>query len=239
MLHFNDLTFCATPAFPKDFKAPTWLTVQLGFIAGRLYFEWEEYDEMRDFLGLTDDHLHDEDDDLQLTAEDETNAEVTNNRIDAGEGEREDIGPDHIQKKEPKRVFTSKPRAFLHEWIAAKRKNQDWTHTAIGFLAQGKALTSSHPFFSKGNELDQQTMKKAPVHSGSGAAQKDAENIDAAGFGKEETGGDDDDLFFDAETGLNRELLDGEEGKHVDFSGWERVEQGAGWSDSEDDDDNA
>jgi hypothetical protein len=63
MLHFNNLTFHATPPLPPGFQAPIWLKVQLGIIAGRLYFEWNEYKELRIFLGLADE---DEPDDLEL-----------------------------------------------------------------------------------------------------------------------------------------------------------------------------
>jgi len=55
MLHFNNLDFYATPPLPAGFKAPTWLTIELGILSGRLYFEWEEYGEMLRFLDISGD----------------------------------------------------------------------------------------------------------------------------------------------------------------------------------------
>ena len=55
MLHFNDLTYHATPPLPAAFKCPTWLSVELGIFSGRLHFAWHEYDEIRSYLGLKQD----------------------------------------------------------------------------------------------------------------------------------------------------------------------------------------
>jgi hypothetical protein len=54
-LHFNDLTYYATPPLPAGFECPTWLSVELGIFSGRLHFEWHEYDEIRSYLGLKQD----------------------------------------------------------------------------------------------------------------------------------------------------------------------------------------
>ncbi|KAB5582293.1 hypothetical protein GE09DRAFT_1197755 [Coniochaeta sp. 2T2.1] len=43
MLHFNNLDYYTIPALPKGWRAPDDLKVQLGMLAGRLYFEWDEY----------------------------------------------------------------------------------------------------------------------------------------------------------------------------------------------------
>ncbi|XPS95694.1 hypothetical protein M3J09_004979 [Ascochyta lentis] len=52
MLHFNSLDYHATPSLPADFKAPTWLQVELGIFSGRLHLEWHEYAELLHYLGL-------------------------------------------------------------------------------------------------------------------------------------------------------------------------------------------
>ncbi|KAJ4352792.1 hypothetical protein N0V95_003954 [Ascochyta clinopodiicola] len=52
MLHFNSLDYHATPPLSADFKAPTWLQVELGIFSGRLYLEWREYAELLGYLGL-------------------------------------------------------------------------------------------------------------------------------------------------------------------------------------------
>lgn len=52
MLQFNELNFYAIPPLSEDFKAPLWLKVELGIFAGRLYFAWEEYEEILTYLGV-------------------------------------------------------------------------------------------------------------------------------------------------------------------------------------------
>ena len=52
MLHFNGLDYYSIPALPETFKIPTWLKIQLGIFAGRLYFEFEEHHDMLAYLGV-------------------------------------------------------------------------------------------------------------------------------------------------------------------------------------------
>ncbi|KAI8930920.1 hypothetical protein NX059_011935 [Plenodomus lindquistii] len=107
MLHFNHLDYHATPPLPADFKAPVWLTVELGIFSGRLYLEWHEYYELLGYLGL----------DKNLSVHGAMQA------------------------------FAKKPLTFLHEWLALRRKGQDFEHTPMGFVTTGKPLTENHPFF--------------------------------------------------------------------------------------------
>ena len=52
MLHFNALHYYAIPELPRGWRAPSWLMIELGIFAGRLYFEYEEYGDLHTFLGL-------------------------------------------------------------------------------------------------------------------------------------------------------------------------------------------
>jgi hypothetical protein len=54
MLQFNNLDYYAIPPLPYSFKAPIWLKVELGIFAGRLYFEWDEYKELKSYLSIHD-----------------------------------------------------------------------------------------------------------------------------------------------------------------------------------------
>lgn len=38
---------------------------------------------------------------------------------------------------------------FLQEWLAAMRKGQDFSHTPMGFICEGRPLRADHPFFMK------------------------------------------------------------------------------------------
>lgn len=50
MAHFNRLNYYAVPSTPVNYQAPQWLTTHLGLFAGRLYFEFEEYEAITTFL---------------------------------------------------------------------------------------------------------------------------------------------------------------------------------------------
>ncbi|KAF2634183.1 hypothetical protein P280DRAFT_474819 [Massarina eburnea CBS 473.64] len=113
MLHFNNLDYYAIPSLPTNFKAPTWLKIELGIFSGRLYFEWDEYDEMLQYFGAPPSAS------LNKSAQ-------------------------PIERK----TFAKKPLTFLHEWLAIRRKGQDFEHTPMGFITTGKPLTQNHPFFS-------------------------------------------------------------------------------------------
>ena len=48
---FGGNNYFAAPNRPLGWEAPTWLTGELGFFAGRLYFEYNEYDNISQYLG--------------------------------------------------------------------------------------------------------------------------------------------------------------------------------------------
>ncbi|KAF2848356.1 hypothetical protein T440DRAFT_509489 [Plenodomus tracheiphilus IPT5] len=53
----------------------------------------------------------------------------------------------NLSVHEDKQAFAKKPLTFLHEWLALRRKGQDFEHTPMGFVTTGKPLTQNHPFF--------------------------------------------------------------------------------------------
>lgn len=128
MLHFNDLKYYAVPTLPSDWEAPLWLRTELGIYSGRLYFEYSEYHSILGFLGIQEkvDEVALQED----CVEEEPEMHIAELRIE--------------QKA---RAFSRKPLAFLKEWLAVRRKGQDFMHTPMGFICQGKQLLESHPFF--------------------------------------------------------------------------------------------
>ena len=52
MMHFNYLAYYALPSMPAEWRAPKWLRIELGLFAGRLYFDFEEYEDVTRSLGL-------------------------------------------------------------------------------------------------------------------------------------------------------------------------------------------
>ncbi|KAK3938153.1 hypothetical protein QBC46DRAFT_441500 [Diplogelasinospora grovesii] len=52
MLPFSRLSYYALPPLPTGTEIPEWLTIELGILGGRLYFEYEEYAGLCWYLGL-------------------------------------------------------------------------------------------------------------------------------------------------------------------------------------------
>jgi hypothetical protein len=50
MLQFNRLNFYAIPCLPEGWDAPLWLRFEIGILAGRLYFELDEYEDLLERL---------------------------------------------------------------------------------------------------------------------------------------------------------------------------------------------
>lgn len=53
-LHFNELSYYVLPRLPVGYKAPSWLSIELGIFAGRLYLNFPEYASLMRYLQLTD-----------------------------------------------------------------------------------------------------------------------------------------------------------------------------------------
>ncbi|OJJ45284.1 hypothetical protein ASPZODRAFT_99177 [Penicilliopsis zonata CBS 506.65] len=128
MLPFNSLKYYAIPPLPASWKAPTWLAIELGILAGRLYFSFSEYANICNYLRIeTREETGRKDGDVMMLSDDEEGFEGGS------------------PKK--KGTFTAKPLSFLQKWLSVRRKGQDFVHTPMGYVCQGKLLTESHPFF--------------------------------------------------------------------------------------------
>jgi hypothetical protein len=123
MMHFNDMTYYTLPSMPIEWRAPKWLRVVLGLFAGRLYINFEEYEDVTRFLGLSS------------TSETAKDAKETDSRIDS--------------LVHQSGSFTANPLLFVQEWLSIRRKGQDFTHTPMGAICRGKVLVASHPFFAR------------------------------------------------------------------------------------------
>ncbi|KAF3157660.1 hypothetical protein TWF569_000225 [Orbilia oligospora] len=125
MINFDTLRFLAIPPLPEQWNPPAELSVELGIVAGRLYFPFEHFSYLKDYFDLTDDDV-------------ETNA-----MADAPKNSR----------------FIEKPLSFLQEWLTLRRKGQDFLHTPMGYICQGKTLLKSHPFFMNGSSEEVEVVK--------------------------------------------------------------------------------
>lgn len=119
MHHFNSFLYYSIPAVSSDVKLPTTIALELGFIAGRLYFDFSEYEDLKDYVHGS-------------SAAKPTHTEAHHDRSPEAHKQR----------------FTRKPAAFLLDWLNIRRKTQDILHTPMGYLCQNRQLQASHPFFT-------------------------------------------------------------------------------------------
>jgi hypothetical protein len=162
MVVFNTLSFYSIPKLPDGWTAPPWLSVEVGIYAGRLYFGWGEYAAVCDFLGLHEESLVFEED-----------AEANS---DLDERTESTLQVDGASENRRAKTFTARPLAFLQEWLAVRRRGQDYTHTPMGFITQGKALHQDLAFF-KAHESTPQGELDIP----SSAVRPDPEDDQANG----------------------------------------------------------
>lgn len=138
MLHFNDLKYYAIPPMPEHYQVPIWLRIEVGFFAGRIYFEWDEYEGILNFLGL------------RHTVSEEPSEPEEGTEVEAAVPET---------REKSSHGFTPKPVAFLQDWISARRKMQDWSASPMGFIVAGKTLHAHHPFFATPGDTDAEKKK--------------------------------------------------------------------------------
>ena len=146
MLHFNKLTYYSLPRLPENWKAPAWFTIELGILAGRLYFEFEEYTALANFLGLEDMDFAD------------IGSSVTNAAMDGMDGVLGEEGGAAVKQT---RSFTKKLLSFMQEWLAVRRKGQDFMHTPMGYVCQGRQLRLAIPFLRQGRGLERMWMARS------------------------------------------------------------------------------
>ncbi|EQB57807.1 hypothetical protein CGLO_02015 [Colletotrichum gloeosporioides Cg-14] len=135
MLHFSKLDYLSIPPLANDWEAPMWLRVELGLYAGRLYFEWDEYAEICRLLGIDETSLSEH-------LEESSDEDLERAQLDGAVESKPSAKP-------AKTGLTPRPLTFCQEWLAARRRGQDFVSTPMGFIAQGKPLQATHPFFRK------------------------------------------------------------------------------------------
>ncbi|RYO94253.1 hypothetical protein DL763_004139 [Monosporascus cannonballus] len=155
MLHFNNLKYYSIPSLPNAWAAPQWLTTELGFFAGRLYFEWSEYGSICRMLGIDESApMLNESDTTEADTSDqltdfatETSAQATTIPMTDGQGDSKNIkNPRH---KSQYTGLTPKPFTFTQGYLAVRRRGQEISHTPMGFLCMGKPLHDNHAFFRR------------------------------------------------------------------------------------------
>ena len=190
MTHFNKLQTYAAPALPEQWEPPIWLSVELLLFSGGLYFDYDLYIPFMEYLGLA----------TAQTMHDERHGDT----VDKIEAEDSNAGESVLQAQPRSTAFTAKPLVFLQEWLAIRRKGQDFAHTPMGYVCQGKILKPNHPFFAQpgtsSTAKDRATEQTAPDGKSDGYASKekvssadesDVDDEDDRDFGEEQLGGED------------------------------------------------
>ncbi|GAB1316962.1 hypothetical protein MFIFM68171_07172 [Madurella fahalii] len=206
MLPFNNLTFFSMPRLPDDgWDAPQWLKTELGLLAGRLYFEWREYEALCAFLGvvqetsgpglpLDDDNEEEEDDDDDDDDDDHDGGEAGGDRTNPRKSRRASV-----------KSFSPRPLTFLQEWLAIRRHGQDFVHTPMGFLTQGKPLQANHPFFGEADSAARPVV-------GGGFAQSTGEVLGSSSrWGTVQNSDFDDEAVFDGVDDMGANVGNGDD----------------------------
>lgn len=135
MLHFDELQYYSVPALPPNWQAPSWLVHDLGIFGGRLYFRFEEYKTLCDYLGLSSRS--------RATSFLEDNQEK---ELLYFEGSRAKTTDSSSHEKKRQNAFTDQPLTFMQEWLTIRRKGQDFALTPMGYICQGKRLAEDGSF---------------------------------------------------------------------------------------------
>lgn len=218
MLHFNHLKFYSIPSLPSDWRAPTWLQVELGLYSGRLYFEWEEYEQMCSLLGIQEGPGLVEESGLDMMvdgAADETPAQ---------DGVQVQVQAQaHKDPTSEDSKLAQSPLTFLQEWLALRRRGQDFAHSPMGFVSQGKWLREDHVFFNQVEQVagGQEEALVQPVmrESTDNNERRDDGYYGVDDMGANEAGnGDcsDDDIKYDESEYANSRVPDGSDADSSD-----------------------
>lgn len=127
MVCFDELNFYTVPALPGNWKPPTWLVRDLGIFAGRLYFDQCNQRLCHAIyctMGLPSSSI----------------------AVNSGEGMTEEqlwqqLPFDEMEAPdEGGKPFSKQPLLFMQEWLAVRRKGQDFSQTMMGEICRGRAL---------------------------------------------------------------------------------------------------
>ncbi|KAF5250791.1 hypothetical protein FANTH_4063 [Fusarium anthophilum] len=123
LLEVGTLAYFPIPTPEKELVIPSWLSIEIGIMAGRLYLPYDQYTQLRSCLNVdkTAETLATMDDAHRSMKHILPNFGILN--------------PQSLSK-------------FLSEWISYRSQSSDITHTAMGYLIGNQDLPDNHPFFT-------------------------------------------------------------------------------------------
>ncbi|RKF57979.1 putative p-loop containing nucleoside triphosphate hydrolase [Erysiphe neolycopersici] len=134
MLIFNDFNHYSLPPLPSSWCAPYWLRIEVGILTGRLYFDYIEYPIILETIGVK-----------------ESDGKIIENRYNQGE-HPQNSSAGLLKAEKALKGFTSKPLCFLQEWLALRAQGQDFNHTPMGLICQGRPVKANDLSFTRIHE---------------------------------------------------------------------------------------
>ncbi|KAG5749551.1 hypothetical protein H9Q70_007795 [Fusarium xylarioides] len=123
LLEVGCLAYYPVPTPKKELVTPSWLSIEIGLMAGRLYLSYDEYTQLRSCLQV---------DERAEPAVTMGNVQRSRKHILPNFGV---LNPQSLSK-------------FLTEWIPHRSRSSDTMHTPMGYLIQHRNLPKDHPFFT-------------------------------------------------------------------------------------------
>ncbi|KAF5564196.1 hypothetical protein FPHYL_4816 [Fusarium phyllophilum] len=123
LLEVGYLAYYPVPTPKKELVIPSWLSIEIGLMAGRLYLPYDEYTQLQRCLEI---------DERAEPAVMMGNVQRSRKHILPNFGV---LNPQSLSK-------------FLTEWIPHRSRSSDIMHTPMGYLIQNRDLPNNHPFFT-------------------------------------------------------------------------------------------
>ncbi|KLO86343.1 Uncharacterized protein LW93_11117 [Fusarium fujikuroi] len=150
LLEVGTLAYYPVPTPKNELVIPSWLSIEIGLMAGRLYLPYDQYTQLRSCLKV--------DERVEPVVMDD--AHRSRKYILPNFGI---LGPQSLSK-------------FLSEWISYRSRSSDITHTPMGYLIENRDLPDNHPFFTSKLKLRVTATRSAADH---GALIQNAEAQDS------------------------------------------------------------
>lgn len=141
LLEVGNLAYYPVPTPKKELAIPSWLEMEIGLMAGRLYLPYDQYKQLRSYFEDDEEAGH-------LATPDDRRR-------------RKHILPN---------FGTIDPRSlaeFLTEWLAHRSRSSEIIHTPMGYLIQNRDLPENHPFFISKDKSRAEDTRSLVAHEDS------------------------------------------------------------------------
>ncbi|KAF5639084.1 hypothetical protein F52700_4254 [Fusarium sp. NRRL 52700] len=136
LLEVGILDYYPVPTPKTELVIPSWLSIEIGLMAGRLYLPYNQYTQLRSCLKV-DERV--EPSMIMVDAHRSRKHILPNFGI---------LNPQSLSK-------------FLSEWISYRSRSSDITLTPMGYLVENRDLPDNHPFFTP--QLKSRIAETIPV----------------------------------------------------------------------------